>query len=70
MNTLCLKYVLNAKLSYSTAAQNALKKLKLEAEKEGTFDDLKAEYENILVKISPDPANDLDKYRIEIAEML
>ena len=63
-------YVLNAKLSYSTAAQNALKKLKLEAEKEGTFDDLKAEYENILVKISPDPANDLDKYRIEIAEML
>ncbi len=63
-------YVLNAKLSYSTAAQNALKKLKLEAEKEGTFDDLKAEYENILLKISPDPAKDLDKYRIEIAEML
>ena len=63
-------YVLNAKLNYSTAAQNALKKLKLEAEKEGTFDGLKAEYENILVKISPDPANDLDKYRIEIAEML
>jgi carboxyl-terminal processing protease len=63
-------YVLNTKLSYSTAAQNALKKLKLEAEKEGTFDDLKAEYENILVKISPDPAKDLDKYRIEIAEML
>ncbi len=63
-------YVLNAKLNYSTAAQNALKKLKLEAEKEGTFDDLKAEYENILLKISPDPAKDLDKYRIEIAEML
>ena len=63
-------YVLNAKLNYSTAAQNALKKLKLEAEKEGTFNDLKAEYENILVKISPDPAKDLDKYRIEIAEML
>ena len=63
-------YVLNAKLNYSTAAQNALKKLKLEAEKEGTFDDLKAEYENILVKINPDPAKDLDKYRIEIAEML
>lgn len=63
-------YVLNAKLNYSTAAQNALKKLKLEAEKEGTFDDLKAEYENILVKISPDPAKDLDKYRTEITEML
>jgi carboxyl-terminal processing protease len=63
-------YVLNAKLNYSTAAQNALKKLKLEAEKEGTFDELKAEYENILVKISPDPAKDLDKYRTEIAEML
>jgi carboxyl-terminal processing protease len=63
-------YVLNAKLNYSTAAQNALKKLKLEAEKEGTFDELKAEYENILVKISPDPVKDLDKYRIEIAEML
>jgi len=63
-------YVLNAKLNYSTAAQNALKKLKLEAEKEGTFDELKAEYENILVKISPDPEKDLDKYRIEIAEML
>ena len=63
-------YVLNAKLNYSTAAQNALKKLKLEAEKEGTFDELKAEYENILVKINPDPAKDLDKYRIEIAEML
>lgn len=63
-------YVLNAKLNYSTAAQNALNKLKLEAEKEGTFDELKAEYENILVKISPDPAKDLDKYRIEIAEML
>ncbi len=63
-------YVLNAKLNYSTAAQNALKKLKLEAEKEGMFDELKAEYENILMKISPDPAKDLDKYRIEIAEML
>ena len=63
-------YVLNAKLNYSTAAQNALKKLKLEAEKEGTFDELKAEYENILVKISPDPAKDLDKYRTEITEML
>lgn len=63
-------YVLNAKLNYSTAAQNALKKLKLEAEKDGTFDDLKSEYENILVKISPDPAKDLDKYRTEITEML
>ena len=63
-------YVLNAKLNYSTAAQNALKKLKLEAEKEGTFDELKAEYENILVKISPDPVKDLDKYRTEITEML
>ena len=63
-------YVVNAKLNYTSLAEESLTKLKDAAEKEGVFEDIKMEYENALVKVRANQDTDLEKRRDEITEML
>jgi len=63
-------YVANAKLNYTSLAEESLTKLKDAAEKEGVFEDIKMEYENTLVKVRANQEADLEKRRDEITELL
>ena len=63
-------YVLKEKLNYTSLAEEALKKMKEAAEKEGVFEEIKMEYEKTLEKISPNQALDLENKKKEILELL
>lgn len=64
------KYVLNEKFTYSTASEEMLKKMKETAEKEGYFNDSKAEYELLMAKVTPSKERDLDKFKKEVKSLL
>jgi carboxyl-terminal processing protease len=63
-------YVISAKLTYTSLAEETLNKLKEAAEKEGVFEDIKTEYEKALAKVSPNQSTDLEKQRVELSEFL
>jgi carboxyl-terminal processing protease len=63
-------YVLKEKLNYTSLAEEALKKMKEAAEKEGIFEEIKMEYEKTLEKVSPNQALDLENKKKEILELL
>jgi carboxyl-terminal processing protease len=63
-------YVLKEKLNYTSLAEEALKKMKEAAEKEGVFEEIKMEYEKTLEKVSPNQALDLENKKKEILELL
>lgn len=63
-------YVISAKLTYTSLAEETLNKLKEAAEKEGVFEDIKTEYEKALAKVSPNQSADLEKQRVELSEFL
>ena len=63
-------YVLKEKLNYTSLAEEALKKMKEAAEKEGVFEEIKMEYEKTLEKISPNQTLDLENKKKEILELL
>jgi carboxyl-terminal processing protease len=63
-------YVLKEKLNYTSLAEEALKKMKEAAEKEGVFDEIKMEYEKTLEKVSPNQTLDLENKKKEILELL
>jgi len=64
------KYVLEKDISYSTASEEMLKKMKTTAEKEGFYDDLTEEYTQLLEKVVPSTERDLDKFKDEILYIL
>jgi carboxyl-terminal processing protease len=65
------KYVLEQdNFDYTTASEEALKKMKTTAEKEGYFQDISAEYEQMLIKVTPSKERDLDKFEQEIKELV
>jgi carboxyl-terminal processing protease len=64
------KYVLAQDFKYNTASEEMLKKVKETAEKEGYFEDVKSEYDQMLTKLTPSKERDLDKFKTEISEML
>jgi len=64
------KYVLAQDFKYNTASEEMLKKVKETAEKEGYYEDVKSEYEQMLTKLTPSKERDLDKFKTEISEML
>jgi carboxyl-terminal processing protease len=64
------KYVLAQDFKYNTASEEMLKKVKETAEKEGYFEDVKSEYDQMLTKLNPSKERDLDKFKTEISEML
>ncbi len=65
------KFVLaQENFDYTTASEEALKKMKTTAEKEGYYQDIAADYEQMLIKVTPSKERDLDKFEQEIRELL
>lgn len=65
------QYVLNQKdFDYTTASEEALRKMKETAEKEGYFQDISSEYEQMMTKVTPITSRDLEKFNKEIKELL
>jgi carboxyl-terminal processing protease len=63
-------YVLGEEFTYSTASEEMLKKMKETAEKEGFYEDSKAEYEALMARVVPSKERDLEKFRSEIKYLL
>jgi len=59
-------YALSHTFTYNTASEEQLEKMKKTAEAEGYYEDLKAEYESLLAKVTPSKERDLDKFSDEI----
>ncbi len=65
------QYVLaQADFDYTTASEEALRKMKETAEKEGYYQDIAAQYELMLEKVTPSKDRDLDKFKKEITLLL
>lgn len=64
------KYALAQEFKYTTASEESLKKMKETAEKEGYFEEIKADYEDMILKVTPSKERDLQKFKAEIDEML
>jgi carboxyl-terminal processing protease len=63
-------FALKDEFSYTTASEEALKKMKETAEKEGYFNEVKNEYESMMTKVTPSKSRDLDKFKEEISQIL
>lgn len=63
-------FVLSQTFSYSTASEEMLKKMRETAEREGYFSETKEEYEALLAKVVPSKERDLEKFKVEIKELL
>jgi carboxyl-terminal processing protease len=63
-------YALKQDFTYSTASEEQLERMKKTAEDEGYFEDIKADYEQLLSKVTPSKERDLDKFKEEITEIL
>ena len=64
------KYALAQEFNYTTASEESLKKMKETAEKEGYFEEIKSDYEDMISKVTPSKERDLQKFKAEISEML
>ncbi|MFN5416537.1 MAG: hypothetical protein ACK5B9_05730 [Flavobacteriia bacterium] len=56
--------------NYTTASEEMLEKMKKTAVEEGYYEDVKAEYEALLSKVTPSKERDLEKFKAEIKEVL
>ncbi|MBU2019040.1 MAG: S41 family peptidase, partial [Bacteroidetes bacterium] len=59
------KQVLAKEFTYSTESLEMLNKMKETAEKEGYFQDIEADYKDMLLKVTPSKERDLDKFKSE-----
>ncbi len=64
------KYALAQEFKYTTASEESLKKMKETAVKEGYFEEIKADYEDMISKVTPSKERDLMKFKAEISEIL
>ena len=64
------KYALAQEFNYTTASEESLKKMKETAEKEGYFEEIKSDYEDMIAKVTPSKERDLVKFKAEISELL
>lgn len=64
------EYALKKEFTYSTASEEQLEKMKKTAEDEGFYEDMKAEYEALLQKVTPSKERDLEKFQSEIRAIL
>ena len=62
--------MLAEEFNYSTASEEMLKKMKETAEKEGFYEDSKAEYDALMARVVPSKERDLEKFRSEIKYLL
>jgi carboxyl-terminal processing protease len=60
------KYALAQTFTYNTASEEQLEKMKKIAEDEGYYEDVKAEYDLLLAKVTPSKERDLEKFKEEI----
>lgn len=60
------KYALAQTFTYNTASEEQLEKMKKIAEEEGYYEDVKAEYDQLLEKVTPSKERDLEKFKEEI----
>ncbi|MFM6934176.1 MAG: hypothetical protein ACKOXP_01940 [Flavobacteriales bacterium] len=63
-------YALSQEFNYTTASEESLKKMKETAEKEGYFDEIKSDYDDMISKVTPSKERDLIKFKAEISELL
>ena len=64
------KLVLKDTFDYSTASEEMLRKMRQTAEDEGYFEDSKTEYEALFKKLTPSKESDLEKFKVEISNIL
>lgn len=64
------KFALAQEFKYTTASEESLKKMKETAVKEGYFEEIKADYEEMISKVTPSKERDLMKFKAEISEIL
>jgi len=63
-------YALSQEFNYTTASEESLKKMKETAEKEGYFDEIKSDYDDMISKVTPSKERDIIKFKAEISELL
>lgn len=63
-------FVLKEDISYTTASEEQLMKMKSVAEREGFFEDIESDYEDLLSKVTPSTERDLDKFQDQIKSIL
>lgn len=64
------QFALKQDFKYNTASEEQLEKMKKTAEEEGYYNDVKAEYDALLAKVTPSKERDLDKFKEEINDLL
>jgi len=65
-----LAYISDKKYDYTTRSEQALDRLKKEAEKENYFAAIKDEYDHLRTRMESDKKEDLNKYKEQIVELL
>lgn len=65
-----LSYITDKNYTYSTSSEQALERLKKEAEKENYFNAIKEEYDHLKARMDNDKKEDLKKYETQIRELL
>ena len=65
------RYVSDVKAEVNRSmALDELKKMKETAEKEGYFDEIKSDYDDMISKVTPSKERDIIKFKAEISELL
>jgi carboxyl-terminal processing protease len=64
------QFVLKQEFTYTTASEEQLERMKKTAEDEGYFEDIVADYNDLLAKVTPSKERDLEKFKQEIMEVL
>lgn len=64
------QYALKQDFKYNTASEEQLEKMKKTAEEEGYYEDVKAEYDALLAKVTPSKERDIEKFKEEINDLL
>lgn len=64
------QYALKQEFTYNTSSEEQLEKMKTIAEEEGYYEDVKAEYEKLLAKVTPSKERDLEKFKEQINDYL
>jgi carboxyl-terminal processing protease len=64
------QFALKQDFKYNTASEEQLEKMKKTAEEEGYYEDVKAEYDALLAKVTPSKERDLEKFKEEINDLL
>ena len=64
------QFALKQDFKYNTASEEQLEKMKKTAEEEGYYEDVKAEYDALLAKVTPSKERDMEKFKEEINDLL